>query len=67
MMIYKMIPDGRRQITGFLFEGDLLGLVDEGKYAVFAFPIPHSKCGTVDTTLSKNGAQAWGDHQTRTG
>jgi CRP/FNR family transcriptional regulator len=24
--IYKLMPDGRRQITGFLFAGDLLGL-----------------------------------------
>lgn len=36
MMIYKLTPDGRRQITGFLFEGDLLGLSSEGKYACSA-------------------------------
>jgi len=49
MMVYKMTQDGRRQITGFLYEGDLLGLVDKGKYAygaeaigackLFAYPM----------------------------
>jgi len=33
MMVYKLIPDGRRQITGFLFAGDILGLAREGRYA----------------------------------
>jgi CRP/FNR family transcriptional regulator len=36
LMVYKMTRDGRRQITGFLYEGDLLGLVDEGSYAYSA-------------------------------
>lgn len=33
MMIYKMTLDGRRQITGFLFNGDFLGLTFRGRYA----------------------------------
>src|SRR5437868_4449123 len=28
--LYKLLPDGRRLITGFLSEGDLLGLAPEG-------------------------------------
>jgi len=32
MMVYKMTPDGRRQITGFLSDGDILGLSSNGKY-----------------------------------
>lgn len=28
---YKLLPDGRRQITGFLFEGDFFGLVGPGR------------------------------------
>jgi CRP/FNR family transcriptional regulator len=31
--IYKLLPDGRRQITGFLFPGDFLGLANDGVYA----------------------------------
>lgn len=33
IMVYKLIADGRRQITGFLFPGDILGLASEGRYA----------------------------------
>lgn len=31
--IYKLLPDGRRQITGFLFPGDFLGLASSETYA----------------------------------
>lgn len=31
--LYKLLPDGRRQITGFLGEGDFLGLVTDDAYA----------------------------------
>lgn len=31
--LYKLLPDGRRQITGFLGEGDFLGLVANDAYA----------------------------------
>ncbi|HEX7970379.1 MAG TPA: helix-turn-helix domain-containing protein [Stellaceae bacterium] len=30
--VYKLLPDGRRQVTGFLFGGDLLGLAFNGTY-----------------------------------
>lgn len=36
MMVYKLTPDGRRQITGFLFPGDILGLVSDGRYVCSA-------------------------------
>jgi len=32
----KLLPDGRRQVTGFLFAGDLLGLSISGVYAYSA-------------------------------
>jgi len=32
IMVYKLTPDGRRQITGFLFAGDILGLASNGRY-----------------------------------
>jgi CRP/FNR family transcriptional regulator len=34
--IYKLLPDGRRQITGFLFPGDFLGLTHKESYAYSA-------------------------------
>ena len=32
LKIYKLLPDGRRQITGFLSAGHLLGLADDDSY-----------------------------------
>lgn len=34
--IYKLLPDGRRQITGFLFAGDFLGMAANEEYAYSA-------------------------------
>lgn len=34
--LYKLLPDGRRQITGFLFEGDFLGIAMNDRYAYSA-------------------------------
>lgn len=34
--IYKLLPDGRRQITGFLFPGDFLGLALHDTYSYSA-------------------------------
>ena len=34
--LYKLLPDGRRQITGFLFEGDFLGIALNDDYAYTA-------------------------------
>jgi CRP/FNR family transcriptional regulator, anaerobic regulatory protein len=34
--IYKLLPDGRRQITGFLMPGDFLGLTHKDAYAYSA-------------------------------
>ncbi len=34
--VYKLLPDGRRQMTGFLFPGDFLGLANEENYAYSA-------------------------------
>ena len=31
--LYKLLPDGRRQVTGFLAPGDFLGLVSDSAYA----------------------------------
>jgi CRP/FNR family transcriptional regulator len=34
--VFKLLPDGRRQITGFLFAGDLLGLAFNDSYTYSA-------------------------------
>ena len=36
MKVYKLLPDGRRQVTGFLFGGDFLGLAAGETYAYSA-------------------------------
>jgi CRP/FNR family transcriptional regulator len=41
--IYKMMVDGRRQVTGFLFPGDFLGLVHNESYAYTAETVTKSK------------------------
>ena len=41
MKVYKLLPDGRRQITGFLFAGDFLGLANNETYAYSAEAITH--------------------------
>lgn len=33
LKIYTLLPDGRRQVTGFMFPGDFLGISLEGEYA----------------------------------
>ena len=40
--IYKLLSDGRRQITGFLFPGDFLGLTHNENYAYSAEAIAHT-------------------------
>ncbi len=40
--IYKLLADGRRQMTGFLFPGDFLGLANEETYAYSAEAVTHA-------------------------
>ena len=43
--VYKLLPDGRRQIVGFLFAGDFLGLATGDRYAFSAEALsPGSAC-----------------------
>lgn len=42
MKVYKLLPDGRRQITGFLFAGDFLGLASGEVYAYSAEAVTHA-------------------------
>jgi len=40
--IYKLLPDGRRQMTGFLFPGDFLGLANDRTYAYSAEAVTYT-------------------------
>lgn len=40
--IYKLLADGRRQMTGFLFPGDFLGLANDDSYAYSAEAVTFS-------------------------
>ena len=36
LKLYKLLPDGRRQVTGFMFPGDFLGITIEDEHAFTA-------------------------------
>ncbi|MDX1711779.1 MAG: helix-turn-helix domain-containing protein [Rhodovibrionaceae bacterium] len=40
--VYKLLADGRRQVTGFLFAGDFLGLSNDAHYAYSAEAVTHA-------------------------
>ena len=40
--VYKLLADGRRQITGFLFPGDFLGISHNDEYAYSAEAVTHT-------------------------
>jgi CRP/FNR family transcriptional regulator len=40
--VYKLLPDGRRQITGFLFPGDFLGIANNDEYTYSAEAVTHT-------------------------
>jgi CRP/FNR family transcriptional regulator, anaerobic regulatory protein len=46
MKLYKLLPDGRRQITGFVFPGDFLGLTFNKEYV-------HTAEAITDASLCK--------------
>lgn len=43
VQLSRLLSDGRRQITGFLFPGDFLGLAREGNYAYTAEALTNTK------------------------
>jgi len=45
LKLYKVLPDGRQQVTGFIFPGDFLGLAYNDRYACSAESLkPTSLC-----------------------
>lgn len=43
LKLYKLLPDGRRQVTGFLFPGDFLGITVDDEYAFTVEALTHSQ------------------------
>jgi CRP/FNR family transcriptional regulator len=43
LKIYTLLLDGRRQITGFMFPGDFLGVARDGEYAFTIEPLERSE------------------------
>lgn len=43
LKLYKLLADGRRQVTGFMFPGDFLGISVDDEYAFTAESLTHSE------------------------
>jgi CRP/FNR family transcriptional regulator len=54
LRLYKLLPDGRRQIVGFALPGDFLGLSVDGRYGISADAVgPATVCRFVKTSFSR--------------
>ena len=54
LRLYKLLPDGRRQIVGFALPGDFLGLSINGRHGISADAVgPVSVCRFVKTSFSR--------------
>lgn len=54
LKLYKLLPDGRRQVTGFMHPGDLLGVSVDGEHAFTAEALgPAELCGFVHTRFDE--------------
>lgn len=47
LKVYKLTPDGRRQIVGFLGEGDFLGLIGDAEYPCSAEAVTEAVVGRL--------------------
>ena len=50
MRLYRLLPDGRRQITGFLFPGDFLGISREAEHGCTAEAMEPAQLCSFPTT-----------------
>lgn len=54
LKLYKLLPDGRRQVTGFLFAGDFVGLANSEDYIYSAESVsPVALCRFEKTKLDR--------------
>ena len=57
--LFKLLPDGRQQITGFLFAGDFLGPMLSGEYATFAEAVTRVELCLFDQDRLREQMDAW--------
>ncbi|MEO1090893.1 MAG: helix-turn-helix domain-containing protein [Pseudomonadota bacterium] len=57
--LFKLLPDGRQQITGFLFAGDFLGPMLSGEYATFAEAVTQVELCLFDQDRLRERMDAW--------
>ncbi len=57
--LFKLLPDGRQQITGFLFAGDFLGPMLSGEYATFAEAVTRVELCLFDQDRLRDQMDAW--------
>ncbi len=57
--LFKLLPDGRQQITGFLFAGDFLGPMLSGEYATFAEAVNRVELCLFDQHRLRERMDAW--------
>ncbi len=54
LRLYKLLPDGRRQIVGFALPGDFLGLSVDGRHGISADAVgPAAVCRFVKSSFSR--------------
>jgi CRP/FNR family transcriptional regulator len=59
LKLFKLLPDGRQQITGFLFAGDFLGPMLSGEYATFAEAVNRVELCMFDQDRLRERMDAW--------
>ncbi|MFW5834630.1 MAG: Crp/Fnr family transcriptional regulator [Pseudomonadota bacterium] len=57
--LFKLLPDGRQQITGFLFGGDFLGPMLSGEYATFAEAVTRVELCLFEQDRLREQMDAW--------
>ena len=59
LRLSKMLPDGRRQITGFAFPGDFIGLSDARDHSITVEAIVESRLCRFDKTRLHSLCERW--------
>jgi CRP/FNR family transcriptional regulator len=60
LKLYKLLPDGRRQVTGFMFPGDFLGITVDDEHAFTAEAVAESELCWFPSTRFDEFAQTHG-------
>lgn len=61
LKLYKLLPDGRRQVTGFMHPGDFLGISVDDEHAFTAEALEHSQLCAFPRTRFDDFTEAHGE------